>query len=115
MQRPKCRIILTLVLRLWNAPSVSWFGNIAEGRKGGLFALWNQSKFEVANIEYGHGWVALFGAHKASGFRCVAVGIYAPCCTRERRWLWRELCLLKHAFEDPWFLIGDFNETLKLL
>lgn len=59
----------SLVLRLWNAPSVSWFGNIAEGRKGGLLALWNQSKFEVANIEYGHGWVALFGAHKAIGFR----------------------------------------------
>jgi|UniRef100_A0A3N7H0V6 hypothetical protein len=95
----------SLVLRLWNAPSVSWFGNIAEGRKWGLLSLWNQSKFEVANIEYGHGWVALFGAHKASGFRCVAVGISAPCCTRERRRLWGELCPLKHAFEDPWFLI----------
>ncbi|KAG6746404.1 hypothetical protein POTOM_050944 [Populus tomentosa] len=72
----------SLVLRLWNAPSVSC--------KHGVWAI---------------GLVALFGAHKASGFRCVAVGIYAPCCTRERRRLWRELCPLKHAFEDPWFLI----------
>lgn len=96
-RRPKCRIILTVLFCV--------YGNIAEGRKGGLLASWNQSKFEVANMEYGLGWVALFGAHKASGFRCVAVGIYAPCCTRERRRLWRELCPLKHAFEDPWFLI----------
>jgi len=74
--------------------------------------MWKNTNFEVSNIEYGHGWIGLYGKHVHSDFHCFVIGIYAPCNYQDRQQLWDDLILLKHAFEVPWIIAGDFNETL---
>jgi hypothetical protein len=36
-----------LVFQLWSINNVSWFGNEVEGTKGGILAMWDNSKFAV--------------------------------------------------------------------
>jgi hypothetical protein len=74
--------------------------------------MWKNTNFEVSNIEYGHGWIDLYGKHVHNDFHCFVIGIYAPCNYQDRQKLWDDLILLKHAFEVPWIIPGDFNETL---
>jgi exonuclease III len=100
------------VSRIWNENHVSWSSNDAQGSKGGLLAMWKNTNFEVSNIEYGHGWIGLYGKHVHSDFHCFVIGIHAPCNYQDRQKLWDDLILLKHAFEVPWIIAGDFNETL---
>ena len=101
-----------LVFQLWSVNNVSWFGNEAEGTKGGILAMWDNSKFAVSLVEYGYGWIGLFGQNALIGFLGAVVGVYASCNQANRLLLWKDLCILKAAFECPWFLAGDFNETL---
>jgi exonuclease III len=101
-----------LVFQLWSVNNVSWFGNEAEGTKGGILAMWDNSKFAVSSVEYGHGWIGLFGQNVLTGFSGAVVGVYAPCNQADRLLLWKDLRILKAAFECPWFLAGDFNETM---
>ena len=50
-----------LVFRLWNVNNISWFGNEAEATKGDIMAMWDNSKLAVSSVEYGYGWIGLFG------------------------------------------------------
>lgn len=77
-----------------------------------LLTLWDDAKFQVHSIEYGDGLIGLLGQHVESSFRCAVVGIYAPCTVHQRQSSWRNLIILKSAFDIPWVMIGDFNETL---
>lgn len=38
--------------------------------------------------------------------------VYAANSVSERRILWNDLTILKHEFEVPMFVVGNFNETL---
>jgi len=74
--------------------------------------MWNNSKFEVSNSEYGYSWIGLYGKHVGSDFHCYVIGIYAPCNLQDRQQIWDDLCLLRSAFEVPWIVPEDFNKTL---
>ena len=66
------------VSRIWNENHMNWFSNDAQGSKEGLLAMWKNTNFEVSNIEYGHGWIDLYGKHVHNYFHCFVIGIYAP-------------------------------------
>ncbi|KAG6740224.1 hypothetical protein POTOM_055664 [Populus tomentosa] len=102
----------SLIFRVWNNSNVNWACNEAEGSRGGMIALWDDTKFQVSSVEYGYGWIGLYGQHMQSGFICAIVGVYAPCSMSEKRNLWKNLCILRHAFPILWLMVGDFNETL---
>jgi len=74
--------------------------------------MWNNSKFEVSNSEYGNSWIGLYGKHVGSDFHCYVIGIYAPCNLQDRQQIWDDLCLFRSAFEVPWIVPEDFNKTL---
>ena len=69
--------------------------------------MWKNTNFEVSNIEYGHGWIFLYGKHVHNDFHCFVIGIYAPCNYQNKQKIWDDLILLKHAFKVPWIIAGD--------
>jgi hypothetical protein len=69
----------SFIFRVWNNSNVNWACNEAEGSRGGIIALWDDTKFQVSSVEYGYGWIGLYGQHMQSGFVCAVVGVYAPC------------------------------------
>jgi len=103
----------SLVYSLWHGQNIKWFSIEARGRSGGLLAMWDEDLFRVDSIEYAGSWISLFGSFVDDAFDCVITGYYGAGSRAERAASWSELTELKHAFSDyPWFLIGDFNETL---
>jgi hypothetical protein len=41
--------------------------------------MWDNSKFAVSLVEYGYGWIGLFGQNVLIGFLGAVVGVYASC------------------------------------
>ena len=74
--------------------------------------MWKNTNFEVSNIEYDHVWIGLYGKHVHNDFHCFVIGIYGLCNYQNIQQLWDDLILLKHAFEVPQIIAGDFNKTL---
>ncbi|XP_073260583.1 uncharacterized protein [Populus alba] len=85
----------------------------AQGRSGGLLAMWDEDLFRVDSIKYAGSWISFFGSFVDDAFDYVITGYYGASSRAERAASWLELTKLRHAFSDyPWFLISDFNETL---
>jgi hypothetical protein len=103
----------SMIYKIWNGKEVKWWTLDSEGRSGGMLALWDKSKFNAHIVEYVSGWIALYGKHMATKSNCDVVGVYAHCSIQVWRCLRRDLTILKAAFDVPWFMIGDFNETLE--
>ncbi|KAG6778967.1 hypothetical protein POTOM_015330 [Populus tomentosa] len=102
----------SFIFRVRNNSNVNWACNEAGGSRGGMIALWDDTKFQVLSVEYGYGWIGLYGQHMQSGFICAIVGVYAPCSMSEKWDLWKNLCILRHAFPILRLMVRDFNETL---
>jgi hypothetical protein len=73
----------SFIFRVWNNNNVNWAYNEAEGSRGGMIALWDDTNFQVSFVEYGYGWIGLYDQHMQSGFICAIVGVYAPCSMSE--------------------------------
>jgi hypothetical protein len=54
----------------------------------------------------------LFGTHVSTGFNCVIVRLYVRGSLVDMKMLWEELAILNFSFGGPWYVRGDFNETL---
>ena len=65
----------SFIFHVWNNSNVNWACNEAEGSRGGIIALWDDTKFQVSSVEYGYGWIGLYGQHMQSGFICAIVGV----------------------------------------
>jgi hypothetical protein len=72
------------IFRVWNNNNVNWACNDAEGSRGGMIALWDDTKFQVFSVKYGYGWIGLYNQHMQSGFICAVVGVYAFCSLLEK-------------------------------
>jgi hypothetical protein len=75
--------------------------------------MWDDDLFRVDSTEFARSWISSCGSFVDDGFDCVITRYYGVGSRSERADSWMELTELRHAFSDyPWFLIGDFNETL---
>jgi len=103
----------SIVSNMWHGQNIKWFYIEAQGRSDGLLAMWDDDLFRVDSVEFAGSWISLFGSFIDDAFDCVITGYYGAGSRSERAASWMELTELRHAFSNyPWFLIGDFNETL---
>jgi len=47
-----------------------------------MIALWDDTKFQILSVEYGYGWIGLYGQNMQSGFICDIVGIPLVLCPK---------------------------------
>jgi len=65
----------SMVSSLWHGHNIKWFSIEAQGRSGGLLAMWDEDLFRVDSIEYAGSWISLFGSFVDDAFECVITGI----------------------------------------
>jgi hypothetical protein len=73
--------------------------------------MWNNIYFKTKTIEYGGQWVALFGLHIQTSFKCAVVGVYGAYSIASHRFLLLELKTLDATFSVLMFIVVGFNET----
>jgi len=88
----------SIVYSLWHGQNIKWFNIEAQGRSGGLLAMWDEDIFRVDSIEYSGSWISLFGSFVNDAFDCVITGYYGVGSRAERAASCSELTELKHAF-----------------
>ncbi|KAJ6874932.1 hypothetical protein NC652_034602 [Populus alba x Populus x berolinensis] len=86
------------VISLWNVNDVVWHALDSEGRSRGILAMCNNIYFKTKTIEYGGQWVALFGLHIQTSFKCAVVGVYGAYSIASHGFLWPELKTLDASF-----------------
>ncbi|XP_061998915.1 uncharacterized protein LOC133716212 [Rosa rugosa] len=83
----------------------------ANGFSGGIWMVWNNSKFKVEVIDSNSQSITV----KISwcGLRSwMLTGIYASPCITTRQGLWHYLTHIHTAYQLPWVVVGDCNELL---
>ena len=74
----------SLVYSLWHGHNIKWFNIEAQGRLGGLLAMWDEDLFRVDSIEYAGSWISLFGSFVDDAFHCMITGYYEAGSRAER-------------------------------
>lgn len=79
---------------------------------GGLFSIWDPSKFKVSHKQVGDHWIVLEGCIISVCFDVCVGFIYSPNDRVNRIQMYDTLRSLFRNVKKPLLLLGDFNEIL---
>jgi len=101
---------------LWGSKDVSWVYRGIDSEGGGILTMWDNKVFNCTKFVDGKGYVLVEGEYKCitSGkdVKVVIMNIYAPCSSKEKMLLWREVQdMLASVNNSIKCVIGDFNSV----
>ncbi|XP_061993910.1 uncharacterized protein LOC133711840 [Rosa rugosa] len=83
----------------------------ANGFSGGLWLLWNRTKFQIHMVDSNSQSITVkVSANGVSNW--LFTGLYASPCSSTRQGLWSYLTAISKSTQLPWIIIGDFNELV---
>lgn len=82
----------------------------ANGFSGGLWTIWNDTKFSVSVFDSTSRSISL--QISGNGTTWMLTCLYASPCKTSRQELWDYLTALHAVHQLPWLVIGDFNEII---
>ncbi|PWA52818.1 cytochrome P450 [Artemisia annua] len=81
----------------------------AEGKSGGIIAMWDTSKFSIHSSSTGDGFVAVIGNWIPLNTTCLFIVVYAPQDQRKKKQLWLDLKAVIDSANVLSLVMGDFN------
>ena len=99
--------------RLWGCDEYEWCESLApETHSGGIFAVWDPSKFNVSQKHIGDRSIDLEGCINSVSFVCSVGIVYSPNDRLGRCLMYNSLKTLIQSINKPLLMLGDFNEIL---
>ncbi|GKE40517.1 cytochrome P450 [Tanacetum coccineum] len=95
-----------LIQSMWGHSSFDHLVKKAEGRSGGIMAIWDPSKFSLITSSIGDGFLSLFGRWIPCDLQCLIIIVYAPQEPNRKK----KLRLINSA-NTMSVIMGDFNEV----
>nr|GEU76869.1 cysteine-rich receptor-like protein kinase [Tanacetum cinerariifolium] len=83
----------------------------ADGKSGGLIAVWDTNKFTLQSKIEGDGYLAITGNWQLVAPKCRFIIVYASQCIHKKEKLWMDLRSLLRAHDSLSIVLGDFNEV----
>ena len=97
----------------WGNFDVDWIQVPAEvGAAGGLILTWLKDAFTLEDHTTNQHWILASGVLQLSMQRCNVCIVHAPNDQSGRLEVWNQLRELKASRNQPWILMGDFNEVI---
>ncbi|GJY45302.1 RNA-directed DNA polymerase, eukaryota, reverse transcriptase zinc-binding domain protein [Tanacetum coccineum] len=100
-----------LIQSLWKNSKFAYFTKKADGKSGGIIAIWDPSFFSSSSAIEGDGFVAITGKWRDFDTTCLMIVVYAPQDHKRKEKLWRELNQIINQQNIPSIVFGDFNEV----
>ena len=100
-----------LIQSLWKNSTFAYYTKEADGKSGGIIAIWDPSYFSSSSATEGDGFVAITGKLFEFDTTCLMIVVYAPQDHKRKKKLWRELNQIINQQNIPSIVLGDFNEV----
>ena len=99
--------------RLWGCDEYDWCESLAsETHSGGIFVVWDPSKFNVSQKHIRDRWTMLEGCINSVSFMCSVGVIYSPSDILGRSLMYEFLKSLIQSINKSLLLLSDFSEIL---
>ena len=79
---------------------------------GGLWILWNTANVDVTILFKELRFIHCLVYDKISAKQCLITAVYAPAQENQKNAFWNKLSQLHESIDQPWCILGDFNEML---
>ena len=100
-----------LIQSLWGSKPYGFSVKKAEGKSGGIIAIWDASVFNPIYTTGGDGFIAILGNWRGVDVPCLMVVVYAPQEHCKKKKLWSEISNLINSHDTLSVVLGDFNEV----
>nr|GEY15121.1 cysteine-rich receptor-like protein kinase [Tanacetum cinerariifolium] len=94
---------------MWGHSTFNSVSKHAEGKSGGIIAVWDTSKFSIQSSSNGNGFLAVMGNWIPLNTTCVFIIVYAPQDPRKKKQLWLDLKAVIDSANVLSLVMGDFN------
>ena len=95
---------------IWGDNNVGWIHNKGDEGSGSLLSMWHKNVFEYESHVMGTGYIAVYGQHLKTSYRCVVVNVYSSCSLRGKKTLWEDISKVRQSSHVlAWCICGDFN------
>ncbi|GJV75556.1 cytochrome P450 [Tanacetum coccineum] len=100
-----------LIQSMWGYSTFDYALNKANGKSGGIIAIWDTSKFHMTSSIIGDGFLALTGKWLSIDIDCLFIVVYAPQALNRKKKLWLDIKALVQSQNCLSVVMGDFNEV----
>ncbi|GKD99107.1 cytochrome P450 [Tanacetum coccineum] len=80
-----------LIQSMWGHSTFDYALNKANGKSGGIVAIWDTSKFHMTSSIIGDGFLALTGKWLSIDIDCLFIVVYAPHALNRKKKLWLDI------------------------
>ena len=100
-----------LIQSLWKSNTFGHYTKKADGKSGGIIAIWDPNYFSSTTSMDGDGFVAIIGNWIDLDENCLLIVVYAPQELSRKEKLWRDLISIINKHNMLTIVLGDFNEV----
>ena len=100
-----------LIQSLWKSNTFGHYTKKADGKSGGIIAIWDPNYFSSTTSMDGDGFVAIIGNWIDLDENCLLIVVYAPQEFSRKEKLWRDLISIINQHNMLTIVLGDFNEV----
>ncbi|GJX32573.1 cytochrome P450 [Tanacetum coccineum] len=100
-----------LIQSMWGHSTFDYALNKANGKSGGIVAIWDTSKFHMTSSIIGDGFLALTGKWLSIDIDCLFIVVYAPQALNRKKKLCLDIEALVQSENCLSVVMGDFNEV----
>ena len=79
---------------------------------GGIWILWNTANVDITVLTKELRFVHCLVLDKITAKQCLVSAVYAPAQESPKNEFWNQLKQLHVTIDQPWCILGDFNEML---